>query len=145
MDKLYTIGFTQKTAQSFFMTLAQKKVTTLIDIRLNNTSQLAGFAKAKDLKYFLAMICGISYRHEPLLAPTDGILYDYRKKKITWTEYEEEFLELLKARKVEEVFGIQDLNMSCLLCSEPVAIKCHRRLVANYFQEYFNSLEIIHL
>lgn len=143
--KLYTIGFTKRSAKNFFETLTKNSIKTLIDVRLNNVSQLAGYTKKDDLEYFLKAICNINYVHIIDLAPTDEILKRYRNKEITWTELEKSFGLLLAERKPERSISIEQLDSACLLCSEANAKLCHRRLVAEYFQEIYEGLEIIHL
>ena len=144
-NKLFTIGFTKKDAEAFFGILEKAGIRKIIDIRLNNVSQLAGFTKKDDLKYFLKRILRCDYRHEPLLAPTKEIMDGYKKKKIAWSEYEDRFKALLKERKAHTLVSPSELHMACLLCSEPKADKCHRRLVAEYFQVKWGNIEIIHL
>jgi uncharacterized protein (DUF488 family) len=143
--KLFTIGFTKKNAEAFFGRLKKSGVGKLIDIRLNNVSQLAGFTKKDDLIYFLKKICDCDYAHKPLLAPTKEILDAYKKKEIAWPEYEKRFTDLLIARKAPTLLSSSELHMACLLCSEPTPNKCHRRLVAEFFKNYFDDIEIIHL
>lgn len=143
--RLLTIGFTKKTAEEFFTRLARAKVKRVIDIRLNNVSQLAGFAKRDDLRYFLRTIAGIDYVHRPDLAPTQDILDAYKKSKGDWTVYEQEFLALLSARKVEEKIQPDLLQDACLLCSEEKPLHCHRRLVAEYLREKWRNVEIHHI
>lgn len=143
--KLYTIGFTKTTAESFFSKLSKAGVKKVVDIRLNNASQLAGFAKKTDLPYFLKTICGIDYEHRLELAPTQEILDEYKKSNGSWANYETNFLELLSTRKIEEVFSRDELHEACLLCSEDKPLKCHRRLVAEYLKEKWNDIEISHL
>jgi len=143
--RLYTIGFTKTTAEAFFTRLKTAGVKRVIDVRLNNVSQLAGFAKRDDLAYFLKAICDCDYVHRPELAPTQEILDDYREKKIDWAEYARRFSALLVDRAVENTISPDELANACLLCSEPTAENCHRRLVAEYFQERFPEIEIMHL
>lgn len=148
--KIFTLGFTKKSAEQFFDLLKRNNIHTLIDIRLNNNSQLAGFTKGLDLKYFLKELCNIEYIHKIELAPTKVLLDDYKKKKISWNEYEEVFNNLLEQRNVDEDLSnlfSQHLAPFCFLCSEPVPEKCHRRLVAEYIQNKIPDLgvEIIHL
>ena len=144
--EVYTIGFTEKTAEEFFETLKRVGIKRLIDVRLNNTSQLAGFAKRDNLRYFLGEICGAEYVHEPLLAPTEEILDGYKKKTITWEEYEEQFLALLAERRAEEVVTRDQLDgPTVLLCSEAHPERCHRRLVAEYLQERWEDVTVTHL
>lgn len=143
--KLYTIGFTQTTAESFFTRLANAGVRKVIDVRLNNVSQLSGFAKKEDLRYFLKTICQIEYDHKPELAPTQELLDEYKKRRGAWVIYEKRFLELMAERRVEEIISPDSLNQACLLCSEAQPHYCHRRLVAEYLKKKWGELEIIHL
>jgi uncharacterized protein (DUF488 family) len=144
---IYTAGFAEWTAEQFFGELKQHHVDQLIDVRLNNVSQLAGFAKKKDLEYFLRIICGANYRHEPLLAPTAEMLKDYRSKKITWDEYETQFVALLTERKVESALSPELLNGSpVFLCSEHKADFCHRRVALDYLTKHWGlNGSIVHL
>lgn len=143
--KLYTIGFTKTTAESFFTRLANAGVKKVIDVRLNNISQLAGFAKKDDLRYFLEAICRIGYEHMPELAPTQDMLDEYKKGRGDWARYEERFLGLMAQRKIEETVPRSAVDEACLLCSEDKAHHCHRRLVAEYWKKKWGDLEIIHL
>jgi uncharacterized protein (DUF488 family) len=143
--KLFTMGFTKKTAEVFFTRLRDAGVRRLVDVRLNNVSQLAGFTKKEDLRYFARAICGIEYAHLTELAPTEGILDAFKKKKGDWKEYEKKFLGLLKARRVEKSVSREMLDGACLLCSEETAEHCHRRLVAEYLKERWGGVEIVHL
>ena len=119
---LLTIGFTRTSAESFFTRLTRSRVRAVVDVRLNNTSQLAGFAKAGDLVYFLKTIGNIEYRHEKLLAPTQDILTEYKKNKGDWRVYEQQFLDLMAARRIESVLDPADFDHACLLCSEPARV-----------------------
>ena len=143
---IYTIGFTQKTARRFFEALKAAGVRRLLDVRLNNTSQLAAFAKRDDLEYFLDAIAGIAYAHVPRFAPTQEILDAFKKSKGAWDEYETAFRALLKERNAIEEFNPALLDgPSCLLCSEPTPEQCHRRIVAEALKERWPDLEIVHL
>ena len=142
---IYTIGFAEKNAREFFTKLKESGVKTVIDIRLNNVSQLAGFTKEQDLPYFLQEIAGIKYVHKPDLAPTKDILDAYKKKEIDWSEYEKRFRRLLLERRIENLITPQDADHSCLLCSEPKPDKCHRRLTAEYLCELWSNVKIVHL
>lgn len=142
---LYTIGFTKKSAEKFFNMLIDTGVQRVIDIRLNNTSQLAGFAKKDDLIYFLSKIGDIDYTHRPELAPTQEIMDGFKTKKGAWEVYEKKFLALLAQRSVEDAIPKKMLDGACLLCSEEKPQKCHRRLVAEYFREKWPEIEIVHL
>lgn len=144
--EVYTTGFTKKTAAQFFGSLKQAGIKRLVDVRLNNSSQLAGFTKKEDLSFFLKEICGIEYLHELLLAPTQDMLDTYKKQRGSWSDYEQRFLALMQERKVEEridpnLFAIPTV----LLCSEVTAEHCHRRLVLEYLREKWGEIEIIHL
>ena len=144
--EVFTIGFTKKTAQEFFGLLRQQGIRQLVDVRLNNVSQLAGFTKRDDLQFFLNEICGAKYIHEPLLAPTQEMLDAYKKEKGTWIEYELKFLELMRMRKIEERIDPSMFNVpTVLLCSEPTPEHCHRRLVVEYLEEKWKGLKARHL
>jgi uncharacterized protein (DUF488 family) len=142
--KLFTIGFTKRCAESFFTTLQSAGVGRLVDVRLNNLSQLAGFTKRDDLKYFVRTICGIEYVHLPILAPTQDILDAYKKQKGDWALYEGQFLELMRSRRIENEVSPELLDGACLLCSEDKPNHCHRRLVAEYLADQWGGLEIEH-
>lgn len=143
--KIYTIGFTKKNAEQFFSKLCSAGIKRLVDIRLNNSSQLAGFAKKNDLQYFLNKICDIEYVYLPQLAPTKEILDEYRKMKNSWPVYEQRFIDLMTTRKIEETVSKDILNNGCLLCSEDIPNHCHRRLVAEYLRNKWVNVEIKHL
>jgi uncharacterized protein (DUF488 family) len=142
--KLFTIGFTKTSAEGFFSRLSKAHVKKLVDVRLNNVSQLAGFAKKDDLRYFAKSICGIGYEHIPELAPTQDILDDYKKSKGAWSIYAEKFLDLMARRKIENIEHLR-LDGGCLLCSEDKPHHCHRRLVAEYLKNKWGDVEIEHL
>jgi uncharacterized protein (DUF488 family) len=144
--EIYSIGFTQKTAEQFFGLLKRAGVRRLLDVRLNNVSQLAGFTKREDLQFFLKAICGAEYQHEPMLAPTQEILDDYKKRKGSWLKYEARFVALMAERKIEEKIDRSLFSIpTVLLCSEPTAEHCHRRLVLEYLEEKWGNLKIMHL
>jgi uncharacterized protein (DUF488 family) len=141
-----TIGFTQSTAQHFFERLLGAGVRTVVDVRLRNTSQLAGFAKADDLAWLLRKVGNIGYAHEPLLAPTEAMLKAYRKEKGDWQDYERQFRALMRERKIEHHFSPEALDGSCLLCSESTPHHCHRRLICEYLnQKWHGALTVQHL
>jgi uncharacterized protein (DUF488 family) len=142
---LFTMGFAKKNAREFFAKLTEAGVKRVMDIRLNNVSQLAGFTKKEDLAFFLQAIAGIEYVHHPELAPTREILDAYKKKQLDWAGYEQRFLQLLRERQAECIVAPEEMDGACLLCSEPSAGKCHRRLVAEYLRERWGSVEIRHL
>ena len=145
--EICTIGFTKHSAASFFDLLKAEGVRQLIDVRLNNTGQLAGFAKRDDLRYFLANLCGAEYRHEPeMLAPTSDLLKGYRDKELTWTEYAERFDEILAARNIESELSPELFRQrTALLCSEHTADRCHRRLVVEYLGRHWDDVTAVHL
>lgn len=144
--EIYSIGFTKKSAAEFFGALKAQGIRRLLDVRLNNTSQLAGFAKQADLAFFLKEICGARYDHEPLLAPTQEMLDEYRKLKGGWQLYEQRFLELMGQRRIESVLQASDFDdRTVLLCSEATAEQCHRRLVLEYLAAHWPQVTIVHL
>lgn len=143
---VYTIGFTKKNAETFFKFMRSSNIKTLIDVRLNNVSQLAGFAKKDDLKFFLREICSAEYVHIPDLTPTKEILDPYKKGDMTWMLYEEKFLDLMAKRNIERSINSELLDQGCLLCSEHEPHFCHRRLVAEYLNKTSGiDLKIKHL
>jgi uncharacterized protein (DUF488 family) len=145
MIKLYTIGFTGKSAEKFFRLLKQNSVTAIIDTRLNNTSQLSGFAKGSDLAFFANEIGNIRYAHRLDLAPSKELLQRYRSGAMTWNEYETGYLNLLDERKIARKISPEEMHNCCLLCSEHSPEKCHRRLLAEYLQHVHTGLQIVHL
>ena len=143
--QLFTIGFTKKGAKTFFESLQNAGVKRLLDIRLNNVSQLAGFAKKADLEYFLNTICDIDYAHLLDLAPTKEIVDEYKKNKGDWQQYEVQFLELIHQRKIEDKVSPDLIDGACFLCSEASPNHCHRRLVAEYLNQQWGNVDIQHL
>jgi uncharacterized protein (DUF488 family) len=143
--KLFTIGFTKKNAQRFFGLLKASGAKRVVDVRLNNVSQLAGFAKKDDLAFFLKEFCGIDYVHLPELAPTQDMLDEYKKRKGDWKTYEERFIALMQERRIEETVPKEVVAQGCLLCSEDKPHHCHRRLVAEYLKNHWGDVEIAHL
>jgi uncharacterized protein (DUF488 family) len=143
---LYTIGFAGKSAEEFFGKLQSAGVRRLIDVRLNNVSQLAGFTKKKDLEYFLRAIAGIEYAHYQDLAPTSDILDRFKKKgEMNWDEYERLFNTLLQQRRPEDHHRPGEFDNACMLCSEATAENCHRRLVAEHLGREWGNVNVIHL
>jgi uncharacterized protein (DUF488 family) len=147
MNRIYTIGFTKKSAQEFFNLLEQNNVEIVVDIRLNNTSQLAAFAKHPDIQYFLKVISNIKYIHDKSFAPAESTLAKYKKKIIHWDEYVIEFKDTMKKRNIEEHIKSNYLtyNNVCLLCSESSNENCHRSIVSEIFSKQFGDLDIINL
>ena len=147
--KLYTIGFTKKNAEQFFSLLEKSQITALLDIRLNNVSQLAGYTKRDDLCFFLKKILNVKYIHSIKLAPTKQILDDFKSNKMSWEKYEIEYYKLLEERNIKSLFPtIVDFNKDtiCFLCSEEKPTHCHRRLLAEYLKRNLSqNIEIIHL
>lgn len=143
--RIYTIGFTKKTAQRFFGLLRGSGATTLVDVRLNNVSQLAGFAKRDDLAYFARELCGMSYAHRPELAPTQPMLDDYKKHGSDWAAYESRFLDLMRQRGIEDTIPRELVDNAVLLCSEDKPHRCHRRLVAEYLAQRWGDVTVEHL
>ena len=145
MIRIFTIGYTGKNAQQFFSLLKLAGVRKVIDVRLYNTSQLAGFTKKQDLEYFLEAIVGSEYVHMPIMAPTKQMLNDYKKGLISWQQYETQFKPLIAGRQIERHLALQDMDLSCFLCSEARTDNCHRRLVAEYLAKHLQNVSIVHL
>ncbi len=144
--KIFTIGFTRKDANKFFLLIKDNHVSRIIDVRLNNISQLAGFAKQDDLKYFLSELYDADYIHLEDLSPTKDILSDYKKKIITWEAYKDKFLDLMEKRNIEHTVDKAMLDNGCLLCSEHKPHYCHRSLVVNYLSNHWDTdMEVVHL
>jgi uncharacterized protein (DUF488 family) len=145
--EIFTIGFTKTTAEEFFGRLKAHNIERLLDVRLNNRSQLAGFAKRDDLAYFLRELAGARYEHAPLLAPTQEILDAYKKKgAMPWQEYEDRFLQLMRDRRIEVELSPADFEQrTVLLCSEATPENCHRRLVVEYLSKHWADIEAVHL
>lgn len=146
MTQVCTIGFTRKSLEGFIHSLRQAGVEAVIDVRLRNTSQLAGFAKKADLAFLLRECFQIHYEHRPELAPTPEILDTYRADG-DWEAYERAYHSLLDerhglraGREITERF-----SSFCLLCSESTADKCHRRLIAEWWADRLPGLNIVHL
>jgi len=142
--RIFTIGLTKTSAERFFETITASGAKRLVDVRLNNVSQLSGFAKRDDLAYFLRRISGIEYVHLRLLSPTQDILDAY-KREGEWERYAAEFVELMTSRRIETAIAPEMITDSCLLCSERKPDRCHRRLVAEYFQQHWPNVDITHL
>ena len=143
--KIFTIGFTKKPAREFFGRLRRPGLVRVIDVRLNNVSQLSGFSKRDDLEFFCDAMLGLKYLHLPELAPTEGMLTAYKKDHGAWSEYEAKFLALMAKRRIETAVDRAILDGACLLCSEPTPEHCHRRLVAEYLQQKWPAVEIEHI
>lgn len=143
--RLFTLGFTKKSAETFFGLLSSSGVKRVVDVRLDNVSQLAGFAKRDDLAFFLRRVCGIDYVHLPDLAPSRELFTDYRKKRVGWDAYEKRFLDLMRERRIEDSIPKKIVDGGCLLCSEDKPHHCHRRLVAEYLDERWGGIDIRHL
>jgi uncharacterized protein (DUF488 family) len=143
--RIATIGFTKKDAERFFTLLQKANVARVVDVRLNNEGQLAGFAKKRDLAFFLKRILAIDYLHLPILAPTEEMLTAYKKQRGSWEEYEKRFLDLMAERQIERELDRDTINDGCLLCSEDKPHQCHRRLVAEYLKDRWGGARIEHL
>ncbi|MBT2760454.1 DUF488 domain-containing protein [Paenibacillus sp. ISL-20] len=143
--EICTIGFAKKSLEQFVNLIKNAGVTRLVDTRLNNTSQLSGYAKKNDLSYVMRLV-GISYHHDILLAPTDDILSAYKKKQMTWDEYEKQYVGLLEKRKIESrIDEILTDEVTCFLCSEDKPHHCHRRLLAEYLHHHKREIKVSHL
>lgn len=143
--RLYTIGFTQKSAEYFFTRLKRAGIRTLIDVRLHNTSQLSGFTKKEDLPFFTREICKAGYLHLPELAPSEDLFHARKKEKMNWHAYEKRYLDLIRHRAIEGSLKPEVLDGGCLLCTEDDPRHCHRRLAAEYLQDKWPGVEVIHL
>ena len=143
--KIFTIGFTRKTADQFFTLLDRPDLRRVVDIRLNNNSQLAGFTKSADLAFFLRRVLDKDYIHLPRLAPSAEMLKAYRKSKGDWTQYERDFIALMQRRQIQETVPAELIDGGCLLCSEATPGQCHRRLAAEYLAAMWKNIEIIHI
>ena len=148
--KLYTIGASRKSAVDFFQTLKQHGIKRVIDVRLNNSSQLSGFTKGPDLKFFLREICNIDYEHDNNLSPPQDIMVKYKNKDITWNEYRDMFAKMLADRQIAKIFSDKvegDFSNICFLCSESRPNYCHRKIVAEYIQQQNPEMdiEVVHL
>jgi uncharacterized protein (DUF488 family) len=143
--KLFTIGFTKKSARRFFELLRSSGARRIVDVRLNNISQLAGYAKKDDLAYFAKEVCGMDYLHLPALAPTQEMLDRYKKDGGDWQDYERQFLDLMRQRGIEETISKEAVADGCLLCSEDQPHHCHRRLVAEHLKDRWGDVDIVHL
>jgi uncharacterized protein (DUF488 family) len=144
---IYSIGFTKTTAEGFFTRLIEAGVHRVLDVRLNTTSQLAGFAKGQDIPYLLRTIADIDYEHEPLLCPSADILESYKRRgDMPWSEYEERFRALMEQRRVAERLDPASFERAtALLCSEATPEHCHRRLVIEHLAEHWSDVRAVHL
>ncbi len=147
---LYTIGFTRKSAREFFDELLRPSgARRVIDIRLKPSSQLSGFAKVSksdgDFQFLLQRLCGMDYVHLPVLAPSNELFQSYRGGDMTWDEYAERYLNLLEERAVQHELDRELFADAVLLCSEDSPVRCHRRLAAEYLQQHWGDVDIIHL
>lgn len=145
MKKLNTMGYEKKQPKEFFDLINAHGIKRVIDIRLYNNSQLSGFTKQNNLKYFLKELLDVDYIHIPLMAPSKKIFNDHKNNGLAWKDYERRFKRLINHRKIERLIDQRDIDGACLLCYESEATNCHRRLVAEYLQSHYSDIEIIHL
>ena len=146
MITLYTIGFTKKSAEQFFTLLRQNKVKKLVDVRISNGSQLAGFAKGRDLEFFTRELLHIPYEHVLDFATPKELLDQWHHQEVTWSQYEDIYLAALKERDILHKFGIKQFDGACFLCTEETPENCHRRLLAEYMQKHgIEEVRIVHL
>lgn len=145
--KIFTMGFTQKSAEQFFGLISKNRIELLIDVRLNNQSQLAGFTKGRDLDFFLKELCNCRYEHNITFAPTKEILNDYKKQQISWQDYVIQYNALIEERNVKKIFleKYVEFNTILLLCSEVTAEYCHRRLLAEKLEQSIAGIKVVHL
>lgn len=142
---VFTVGYAGKSAETFFELLKKNCVRKVIDVRLYNTSQLAGYTKRDDLAYFLRMLAGGDYVHLPQMAPTKQILGDFKQGLIDWGQYEAAFNQLIAERHIETLVTPQQMEHACFLCAEAKPAHCHRRLVVEYLAKHWKKVKIIHL
>ena len=143
---IYTIGFTKKGAEKFFRLLKDADIDRLIDTRINNRSQLSGFAKRDDLEFFLDELLDADYLHDTDLAPTKELLDDWRDDEITWSEYEDRFEQLMAERGIEKKLDESQFGEpTVLLCSEDKPDHCHRRLIVEYLNRKWGNVNGVHL
>lgn len=146
MITLYTIGFTKKSAEQFFTLLKKNKVKKLVDVRISNGSQLAGFAKGRDLEYFTRELLHIPYEHILDFATPKELLDKWHSQEVTWSQYEDIYLAALKERDILRKYGIKRFDGACFLCTEETPDLCHRRLLAEYMQKHSaEEVRIVHL
>jgi uncharacterized protein (DUF488 family) len=144
---IYSIGFTKTTAEGFFSRLMTNGVERVLDVRLNTSSQLAGFAKGRDISFFLSAIAAIGYEHEPLLCPSAEMLAGYKRHRVmSWEQYEREFMALMDERRIAERLDLAAFERrTALLCSEATPVRCHRRLVIEYLSDHWPDVQAVHL
>ena len=144
--KIFTIGATGSSAEDFFRRLRSADVKKVIDTRLWASSQLAGFAKKKDLPFFLRKIGGIDYEYRRELAPSDDILKPFKNNQISWQDYEAQYIDLIRNRNIASVLRPEEVDTACFLCACKTEDRCHRRLLTEHLQkEWSVSVEIVHL
>lgn len=144
--KIFTISFTGSSAEDFFGRLKNAGVKKVIDTRLWASSQLAGFAKKKDLPFFVKELAGADYEYREDLAPTKDILKPYKDNQISWEDYEVQYLDLIRHRNLELVLRPEDVHEACFLCACKTQHHCHRRLLAEYLQKHWDQpTQIVHL
>ncbi len=144
MKRIFTIGFTKKSAEQFFDILQKNEIDLIADVRLNNKGQLAGFTKERDFKYFLSLF-KIDFIHLINFAPTKGLRNSYHSDW-NYEIYKNNYIKLLNSR--DAVTNLVKLNLPynniCLLCSEPEADKCHRSVAAEEISKKL-SLSVSHV
>ncbi len=143
--KVFTIGFSRKNTEQFFTRLREPGLLRVVDIRLYNKGPSAGFTNRNDLPFLLRQVNQMDYVHRLDMAPNEALMDDQRTNGVDYLKYKKEFRELLTDRRIETNVPKELIDGGCLLCSEPSAEFCHRRLVAEYLKEKWGDLEIIHL
>jgi uncharacterized protein (DUF488 family) len=145
--EIFTIGFTRKSAERFFGLLREHGIQRVVDVRVSNTSQLAGYAKRDDLAYFLQELCHAEYVHEPLLTPPLDLMHAYRHREMTWDQYADAYVNLIAGRHIEDALdrGAFETKRTVLLCAEPTVERCHRRLVVEYLDRTWSGVNVTHL
>jgi len=143
--QIFTIGYTEKSARDFFDLIKANKIDTLIDVRLYNNTQLAGFSKSRDLEYFLAELCDCGYVWAKQFAPSPSLFNDYKNGQIDWAGYEAVYRAFLNAHPCLDFFRLYQGKGICLLCAEDTPECCHRRLLAEKIAEEYDGVTVTHL
>ena len=143
--ELFTIGYTKKSAEKFFEIMSDNKIEIVADVRLYNSTQLAGFSKSVDLQYFLKKICGCNYIALKQLAPNPSLFENYKNGKTTWNEYEKIYNKFLDTQANLDFFYAFKNKRICILCAESTPEHCHRRLIAEKISKTHDNVKITHL
>ena len=143
--QIFTIGYTKKSAREFFGLIKANEIDVLVDVRLYNNTQLAGFSKSRDLEFFLAALCGCGYVWAKQFAPSPALFNDYKSGQIDWAACEAVYRDFLNAHTGLDFFRLYRNKRICLLCAEETPECCHRRLLAEKIADEYDGTEITHL